>query len=966
MRAIAIALLLAPLVVKGEVPSAWPDAPEGRIVRQWNSIRFDGAFDLDGEGGALLATGDAASGEPGLRVRRFDADGADRWTADGDGVWLPSFQSHVHRPLLANDGSGGALVAWQDGTGELPIQSLVLQRVVDGAGEGEPGWAQPILIAEDLWYQEVDLRIAGVHDNTKALVADGAGGAWLVWRSIDDRLRLQHVETDGSLDADLPASGFDLEAGLSTFGLVADGAGGVWVLSNQNGPALRHMDGAGQAQPADGWLLASADAATVAGLAWSPLGTDRVALSWLERESFDSPLTLHMRSYDAALVPGQAEPLELAVLPPYSGTLQLLAEEDRLTTGWRQANDACLQVFSFDGEALWPAPVSLARGASSVELVRLSAGVDGPQALVASQEVPADSFSLRLEALDWAGSFRWAEDDALQQRASILAASALRLSANGSWLAWMADGALRACRLDSAGGDAWTESPRTLAVDRALPVQSARLLDLGPSYLVAVQQLHEVALELTVQRFDREDGLPLEEPRSIDVGVDTQVVEATADGQGGAWLVVQGGAAPGVCSAVLLRSDGGLVGPATIPGGYSNTAAASGTDGGLLIGTQQGGDCRIQRLSADGQLLWGETGAFVAPPDADSARPIALAARSDGGADVFWTEPIPEGGARGWLQSFDGEGQRLLSANGGRGYELGRFDNPWVMEGALWHEPAGTHVLAWHCWPESGWIRLDSDGATLQEERFSDLSHDAHSRVLDRAPDGSMRAAWMDDDSLRQTVWNSAGERIDEYAAPRQAYRTRLAGGWPLSLVQLEDLPDGTEATGHGIEESGGPTVALWQGQLLAHPNDQVIASSSTNVDGSLALLLQDNHLSFGGIGNRLRLQKIQAVDPAVAVDDPALAARPQALRLVGAAPNPFNPSTWITFELGAPAPVTLEVFDILGRLVRTLDAGPRAAGEHRLLFDASDSGSELASGVYVYRLRAGGESAAGRLLLLR
>ena len=65
--------------------------------------------------------------------------------------------------------------------------------------------------------------------------------------------------------------------------------------------------------------------------------------------------------------------------------------------------------------------------------------------------------------------------------------------------------------------------------------------------------------------------------------------------------------------------------------------------------------------------------------------------------------------------------------------------------------------------------------------------------------------------------------------------------------------------------------------------------------------------------------------------------------------PNPFNPTTTIRYALPQASQVSLEVYDMLGRRVATLVEGPRAAGYHMAIFD----GSALASGVYIYRLRA-------------
>jgi hypothetical protein len=69
-------------------------------------------------------------------------------------------------------------------------------------------------------------------------------------------------------------------------------------------------------------------------------------------------------------------------------------------------------------------------------------------------------------------------------------------------------------------------------------------------------------------------------------------------------------------------------------------------------------------------------------------------------------------------------------------------------------------------------------------------------------------------------------------------------------------------------------------------------------------------------------------------------------------APNPVSNSTSIAFSLLSPSDVSLDIFDVSGRLVRKLTSGPREAGSHQVSWNGlDDSGSRLANGVYYYRL---------------
>jgi len=91
-------------------------------------------------------------------------------------------------------------------------------------------------------------------------------------------------------------------------------------------------------------------------------------------------------------------------------------------------------------------------------------------------------------------------------------------------------------------------------------------------------------------------------------------------------------------------------------------------------------------------------------------------------------------------------------------------------------------------------------------------------------------------------------------------------------------------------------------------------------------------------------------------------------VRLEQNIPNPFNPRTVIAFELAERGPATLRVFDVAGRLVRTLvDGVAFEAGRQEVAWDGRDGvGHALASGTYIYRLDAGGEFRTKRMVLAR
>lgn len=88
--------------------------------------------------------------------------------------------------------------------------------------------------------------------------------------------------------------------------------------------------------------------------------------------------------------------------------------------------------------------------------------------------------------------------------------------------------------------------------------------------------------------------------------------------------------------------------------------------------------------------------------------------------------------------------------------------------------------------------------------------------------------------------------------------------------------------------------------------------------------------------------------------------------------PNPFSPYTRISFAVPGQTgktlvPTSLCIYDLQGRLVRTVIDDTRPAGRYSVSWDGRDSGGRnVTSGVYFYRLEAGRSVASGRMALLR
>jgi hypothetical protein len=126
-------------------------------------------------------------------------------------------------------------------------------------------------------------------------------------------------------------------------------------------------------------------------------------------------------------------------------------------------------------------------------------------------------------------------------------------------------------------------------------------------------------------------------------------------------------------------------------------------------------------------------------------------------------------------------------------------------------------------------------------------------------------------------------------------------------------------------------------------------------VDGDALFLSGDGTLSLGKLVTPVQLTLRQ------------LAALPLAYHLGSNYPNPFNPETTIRYVLRHTGPVSLAVYDIAGQLVRILVTDEQPAGYYQITWDGRNtSDAQVASGVYLYELRAGNFRSVQKMLLMK
>jgi hypothetical protein len=112
--------------------------------------------------------------------------------------------------------------------------------------------------------------------------------------------------------------------------------------------------------------------------------------------------------------------------------------------------------------------------------------------------------------------------------------------------------------------------------------------------------------------------------------------------------------------------------------------------------------------------------------------------------------------------------------------------------------------------------------------------------------------------------------------------------------------------------------------------------------------------------------------DYEVSIQDPGTGvetgAAPSRYELYQCVPNPFNPATAIRYDVPAPGgQVTIRIYDVAGRLVRTLVDGVQTPGQKEAIWDGrAEAGGRVASGVYFYRLTAGTFERTRKMVLVQ
>lgn len=270
-------------------------------------------------------------------------------------------------------------------------------------------------------------------------------------------------------------------------------------------------------------------------------------------------------------------------------------------------------------------------------------------------------------------------------------------------------------------------------------------------------------------------------------------------------------------------------------------------------------------------------------------------------------------------------------------------------------DPPGSAILYVKNDASNVYFALDAvfDMTTNDFDELGVYLDDNHDAVFPSAPDTSEGNIWFDNIGAGDQAiyrWIQSGPVFD--LAP---YYTT---GFPVQV---------TMTSGHQQFEAVVPLGTL-PAELDAAPGDTV---------GVFFLVLDNSAFSFYGWWPYNVNASTGWYDPStygdlilgisVGAEEETPEANHKPFALFQTRPNPITSTAEILYQLPTRGEVSLSIYDITGRLVRTLVNGTQDAGAHRVVWDARDErGLDVSSGLYFYRLSTGKATTTRKLVLLR
>ena len=312
-----------------------------------------------------------------------------------------------------------------------------------------------------------------------------------------------------------------------------------------------------------------------------------------------------------------------------------------------------------------------------------------------------------------------------------------------------------------------------------------------------------------------------------------------------------------------------------------------------------------------------------------------------------------------WLNSAD-----ELTLNGviapWQGFILGNIDSDFITIPVASQTTGGTFYRENRNWSQLQFVLSSVDGdevqvrdrsAIVQLREEQDLARHEMPKMAPLSSPSAMLYFTENVEGVSQAMGQVARPRAiaDRIEIPFEIVSYQAGAHFRVEWPVLRDLPEGVDFfvvdTHYGevypMEPGGYADVVVYNVSMAKGEGLMSAYSQNVNTSGARFLL----------VGERATTTSTEAASDL-----------PTELVLAQNYPNPFNPTSRIDYQLPEASHVRLSVFDLLGREVAVLVNESMNAGSHFVNIDASN----LSSGVYIYRLQAGGQVITRKMTLVK
>ncbi len=508
----------------------------------------------------------------------------------------------------------------------------------------------------------------------------------------------------------------------------------------------------------------------------------------------------------------------------------------------------------------------------------------------------------------------------------------------GAIVAWIdfENFAIYCQRIDADGNALWVSGGVPVC---ATPAAARKLIPDGAGGVIIVWEdwRNENDTDLYAQRINSQgvaqwmaDGVVI-----CSASNDQRIPQIVPDGSGGAivtWFDYRLGT-PDIyaqkvnASGVVQWAAGGVIVCAATGGQYSPAIVGDDAGGATIAwsdwrSASTVADIYAQRLSPAGAPQWAANGIAVCV--AASQQDVAsIVAEGGGGSIIAWEDHRP--GADGiYVQRVNSSGSVQWTANG-----INLCSAPNAQTEPVMVADAGGAIVAWKD------TRNGVSNADLFAQRI---------------------------DTAGQAAWTANG--VSLCAAPGNQFNHAIAsdGGGGVVAVWMDHRSQ--QIDGFDIYSQQLSTV----GWAKSGPNGTPLCSAGGDQWFPVIVNASVGHViaawsDFRGTDQDIYAQILDTNSTGTAA---GRAPRP-GLAILHNYPNPFSAGTEIEIQMPHDGAISIDVYDVAGRSVRSQRTGEQRAGRATLRFDGrNDAGHDLPSGVYFYRVTANGETAAHRMVILR